>query len=472
MLSWIAASTAFLGLTTLYGGPSTADMGESVFSTWSLAHGDLTCFYPPRAPALTAPLYPLLSGAGAWLLRIGHAVPFPSVSQLGANCARAVSRLNQWSLTANATLPTLRLAYIVWPFLLAGLILVIRASGRGRTGWEPLLLFAVTATPCVIMCITDDFHPEDLLSMGLLLMGVAAFLKKKWTWAGVLLALAACAQQFALLVALPLIAIAPSRARMRLAITALLVSAFIDVPLMVANSGRAVRAILLGSSLAGNYVRSLGGTVLWETNLRGPLLFVISRVLPIVGVTVLAWWSSRRLGTRLLQPSPLMSLLATTLTVRLIFEENLFGYYFMAVAVSLIVLDVITGRFRGSTLVWIAIDALAFIPFTLGYRELGIGGQILFVLATLALSSLLAYVATRRFKWYKTAWCAFAAVVCEYRIWGIGHHVHTIPTWWWQVVLVPTALSLAVSALASLIRNPQNPIPVDALQESFTLRQH
>jgi hypothetical protein len=116
---------------------------------------------------------------------------------------------------------------------------------------------------------------------------------------------------------------------------AMSVSALIDVPLIVASSARGLRSILLGSSQVGSNVPSFGGTVLWETDLRGPLLFVISRVLPIAAVTALAWWASRRLGERLLESTPLMSLLASALAVRLVFEENLFGYYFMAVAVSL-----------------------------------------------------------------------------------------------------------------------------------------
>jgi hypothetical protein len=340
----------------------------------------------------------------------------------------------------------------VWPVLFAGLIVVLRASDRGRTGWEPLLLFAVAVTPCVLMCITYYFHPEDLLSMGLLLMGIAAFLKKKWIWAGALLGLAVCAQQFALLVAVPLLVIAPSRARLRFAAAAVSVSALIDIPLIVASSGRGLKTVLFGSSRVGSAAH--GGTVLWELDQRGPLLFVISRVLPIMVVAVLAWWASRRLGERMLEPTPLMSLLASALIVRLVFEENLFGYYFMAAAVSLIVLDVVAGRLRGTMIAWLVIVTLAFSPLYLGYRQMHFEGAVLFVLVTLALASLLIYAVTKRLKLYKTVWLAYAAAVCEFRIWGLSHYVYAIPTWWWQVSLVPTALALALSPLVTLLRKP------------------
>ena len=106
--------------------------------------------------------------------------------------------------------------------------------------------------------------------------------------------------------------------------------------------------------------------MLWEANLCGAVLFVISRVAPIVVLMALAWWVSRRRGARLLSPIPLISLVAASLIFRLIFEENLFGYYYMAVAVALLVLDVAVGRIRGPLLAWIALVTAAFDPVHLG----------------------------------------------------------------------------------------------------------
>ena len=46
VISWLGASVLFYGLIGLIGGPVEGDSSESVYSTWSIAHGDLACAYP------------------------------------------------------------------------------------------------------------------------------------------------------------------------------------------------------------------------------------------------------------------------------------------------------------------------------------------------------------------------------------------------------------------------------------------
>ena len=70
------------------------------------------------------------------------------------------------------------------------------------------------------------------------------------------------------------------------------------------------------------------------------------RVLPILVAMALAWWATRRLGRRVVNPIPLMSLIATSLSMRLVFEEGLFPYKFMALAVMLVVLAVVQRAVR------------------------------------------------------------------------------------------------------------------------------
>jgi hypothetical protein len=302
------------------------------------------------------------------------------------------------------------------------------------------------------MCITSFFHPQDLLAMGLILLGISAFLKKRWVGAGVLMALAVCTQQFALLVAVPLFVIARSRAKVSYVLAFIGISSLIDVPLIVASSGRGFRTVLLGSSRVGSSIRSFGGTVLWEADLKGPLLFTVSRLMPIIAAGALAWWTSRQLAGRLLEPSPLMSLLASALAFRLVFEENLFGYYFMATAVALVLLDVVCGHIRATTISWLVIVSLAFSPIYIGFSDTENYGPVPFVVITIAFVSLLLYAVMRRFPPYKTIWFSITAALCEYRIWGVSHAVFAIPEWCWQIVLAPTALALACSPLVSLIR--------------------
>jgi hypothetical protein len=198
--------------------------------------------------------------------------------------------------------------------------------------------------------------------MGLVLGGVACVRRGSWIWAGALLGLAVTSQQFALLVLAPLLVVAPANRRVRFASAAISAAAVIVLPMVAVSSGRALSAVLIGS---GNDP-SEGGTVLWELHLHGALLVGISRVLPIVLSMVLAAWALRRLGPAVRKPVPLMALLATSLSFRLVFEQNLFGYYFMALAVSLVLLDAVRGQIRGQLVAWIALLILAFDPVPWG----------------------------------------------------------------------------------------------------------
>jgi len=53
------------------------------------------------------------------------------------------------------------------------------------------------------------------------------------------------------------------------------------------------------------------------------LLLIESRILPIVLAVMLAWWATRRLGSSVLEPLPLVSLIATSLGLRLVFDQYL-----------------------------------------------------------------------------------------------------------------------------------------------------
>lgn len=466
-IGWLGASVVFYGLTTLLGGPTQGDASESVYSTWSIAHGDFACAYPHLGTyhfnnlanpfALAAPLYPLITGGAAALLRIGHDVAFPSRQQLGANCAHAFTDFFNWSVKSSAIWPTVRLSYLVWPALMIGTIALVRASGRGRRGWEPFAVLLVACTPTVLMCLTYFFHPEDLLAMGFILAGVAAGLRRRWFWCGALLVLACCAQPFALLVGAPLLVVAPGRDRVRYVSGAIVTTLIIDLPLIVATSGRAMRTILLGSSRVDIVNRSTGGTVLWETHLHGAVLFLISRVAPIALSMVLAWWAAKRLGPALLGPVPLMSLVASALVLRLVFEENLFGYYFMAISIALVLLEVVRGRFRGTVLAWLALVTVAFNPVHEGFFS-NLTGHTLDLydgLPIVVFAVFVAWVAMDaakgHFRPYKFICIVIVSLTCESRLWGLHHAIFTVPNWLWQVVLVPLALALAVWPLLTTI---------------------
>ena len=198
--------------------------------------------------------------------------------------------------------------------------------------------------------------------MGLALGGVACARRGSWVWAGALLGLAVTSQQFTLLVLAPFFVVAPTNRRLRFTGAAIGAAAVIVLPMVAVSSGRALGAILIGS---GN-TPSQGGTLLWELHLHGVLLVGCSRVLPIILAMVLASWTVRRLGPAVLEPVPLLALVATSLSFRLVFEQNLFGFYFMALAVALILLDAVRGHITEQLVAWLALLTLAFDPVPWG----------------------------------------------------------------------------------------------------------
>jgi hypothetical protein len=453
-LGWLGATAIFILFTRLLGGPSQADAGESVFTTWAIAHGHLSCAYPGGrvdGGLFIAPiLYPMLAGGIAALAKIGHDVPFPTQAQLGNHCTHAITAMTQWAIQSNATVTTVRIGYVGWFVLLAGVIALLRVSGRGRCGWEPTAVVLVACAPPIFMCYENVFHPQDLVAMGLILAGLACARRSWWIWAGVLLGLAVTSQQFALLALAPLLVLAPGIQRFRYAAAAVASMAVIIVPMIVITSGGALRAALFGSSqitLGANTNSSTGGTVLWETHWHGAPLFVLVRILPMVLAMTLAWWAGHRFGSATLETVPLITIIATSLIFRLVFEENIFGYYFMAVAVLVILLDVVRGRVRGYTLAWLGLVTLVFNPVPWSHEALH--QAIPVVIGAIGLLFVFFGVIRGQIRWYLVAWLALVVLTCEPLIWGltIGHQV--LPNSLWQVVLVSLAVWLAVGPLLS-----------------------
>jgi hypothetical protein len=359
---WLAASVLFLGVVSLLGGPTSGDGAQSFFSTWAIAHGDPACAYGNWGFSGIAPLYPLLSGAVSAATRIGHGVPFPSSTQLGPHCSAAVATLDRWYSQSGALTPTVRVGYLGWLVLIAGVVALLRASGRGRRGWEPIALVLIACCPPVFMCVQSYFHPEDLVAMGLALGGLASARRGWWLWSGALLGLAISTQQFALLVVAPLFVLAPRHQKIRFAASTIGAGALVMLPMIVLTSGRVVKSLSGTSATVSGSRGTAVTTVLSALHLHGFVLFTSSRLLPLALALALGWWAQRRLGSAASDPVVLMSLVATSFLLRLLFEVNLYGYYFMAATVALILLDVIGGRIRLSLIAWVALVTLAFPP--------------------------------------------------------------------------------------------------------------
>jgi hypothetical protein len=339
LASWLTATAIYFGMVALFGGPTWSDAVESLYPTWAIGHGSLACSYPPASSATSSfllqyqpvpavpPLWPLISGGLSALTGIGHAVPFPTQHALGASCTNGYVKMYRWSLDSRALSATLRLGYASWIALLAGFIGLLRAAGRGRSRWEAFGVVFLALVPIGWMPLLFEYHPQDVVALGLGLAGTACALRRKWLWAGVLVGLAITSQQFAILILAPLVIVAPGRDRWRLLISSAVSVVLVSLPFLVATSGRAIHAELSGTGDSP----TRGGTVLWDLLSRptefgstttAPLVF-ISRVLPIAVAVALAWLAHRRLGPRALEPIPLLSLIATSLSMRLVFEEDL-----------------------------------------------------------------------------------------------------------------------------------------------------
>jgi hypothetical protein len=359
--------------------------------------------------------------------------------------------MTHWSAEAKALNPTVRLGYLSWFALMAGVVALLRASGRGRCGWEPAILILLASTPFAVMPLLDDFHPQDLVAMGLALGGLACARRGWWIWAGLLLGSAVTAQQFALLVLAPLLMVAPPTRRIRFASAAIVAFALVVLPVTAMTSGHALGAVVLGS---GN-TPSIGGTVLWELHLNGVLLVVVSRILPILLAMALAGWAVRRLGSSVLEPVPLISLVATSVSFRLVLEQNLFGYYFMALAVSLLLCDAVHGRIRGPLVAWLALVVLAFDPAP---RIHVLSEYLPSALMVIVCCAILWGIRHDRMHWYLVAWAVVVALA--FASYPIGNYRYPLPTWLWQIVLVSTGVALAVKPLLSWKSDALDPNPM------------
>ena len=245
-LGWLVATVIFVGLVSAAGAVSPTDSPESTFTSLAIGHGQLACSYPPgnatSLPSLISPLYPLISGVVQALTGIGHAVRFPSSAALGPDCSTAMQHADLYG-----TVQMLRVGFLGWIALLAGVVSLLRACGRGRCLWEPATLLIVACLPSVILTLTEAFHPQDMLAMGLALGGLACAKRGSWMWAGILLGLAIASQQFALLVFAPLAVVVPRNRRIRFTGAAIVAAGFIIVPLAAITSGHALRWAVFGS---------------------------------------------------------------------------------------------------------------------------------------------------------------------------------------------------------------------------------
>jgi hypothetical protein len=297
------------------------------------------------------------------------------------------------------------------------------------------------------MCVEDTFHPEDLLAMGFALAAIAFALRNKWGLVGIVIALAFLSQQFAILVAAPLLVVAPATKRLVYASSAVGTVALVALPLLWLSSGRAGHTIFFGTGDTGG----IGGTVLWELGFHGGPLFTISRLAPIIFAVLIARWTVRRLGTSSLEPVPLLSIIAIALGLRLVFEQNIFGYYFMALAVSLVVLEVARGHIRRTLVAWLITVSAVYLSGATSLDVVGktwataLNALIPIIVTGFAVTLIISQILRHNLDWRIGLWLGMIAAVLF--AWDRTETLGSPPPWLWQVLFVPLGLGLAFTPL-------------------------
>ena len=449
-LGWLVSTTLYIAIVEFFYGPAVGDSPITTHPTWAIEHGQLTCAYPAHS-VTAAPVYPLLAGGITAIARIGHSVAFPAGSALGAHCAKAATAYGQWAHHSNAQNETLRIGFITWFVLMAGVIALLRTSGRGRCGWEPTALVALACLPPLWMPIGIFDHPQDILAMGLGICAMACARRDSWLWAGILIGLAILSQQFAILIAVPLLILAPPARRLRFLIGAAAIAVVISLPFIVASAGHTTHDVLLGSGATA----SDGGTLVAHLRLLGGALFVVSRICPVVISLVLSIYVVRRRGREAaFEPVAFVSLITLSLSMRLVFEASIYGYYFMALAVALVLLEVIRGFVRPAVVVWLVVVSLYCLTGTFSYAEFwrfGWQRHMQALLSPVAFSVavlLLAFTLARKGLCRDVLlWLAFVLGVLF--VWPTVYDPLSYPftTLDWQIVLVIPGVVLAASPL-------------------------
>ena len=157
-VGWLAATMIFMGLVQIVGGPTFHDSPESIYSTWAIAHGQLSCAYP-AGDSTFAPFHrTALPAALGWRRCVGpdrphRPVPIarcpllerhhrhgPLDSPLWCQCAHPLDRLPRLAGADGRS---------------GG---GARATGRGRCGWEPATVMFMACFPPVFI------DPDGVLS--------------------------------------------------------------------------------------------------------------------------------------------------------------------------------------------------------------------------------------------------------------------------------------------------------------------
>lgn len=396
----VAAAACYAGIVSVRHGPAPAgDTGPLTAVTTALSTGDLGAAAantslpnPPGYPLLASPLVAAFRstiGSPAWCSSDSRVAPpphpgpgLPEAGITASACGTAdPNAAPRWYRSQGL------LGVLAWLVLAAGALALLRAGGADTRGRTAGLLAFLAFLPSASSAIVQLYHPQDIVSLGLALGGLAQALRQRWVVAGLLFGVAILTKQFAVLLLLPAVASVPDRrAGTRLVIPAGLVFAAGLLPFLV-SAPHATIANFTGASGGGALA---GATVLTQLGATGGIASAIARDAPVVFAALVCVWARRRLGRTLGRPETLVALSLACVGSRLVFESVLFPYYLLATSVIFFLLDLVARRSPHRSLTWCAAAAF-FVALRPGSQTVDAIGTLL-----LAVTGVLAGVAGLR----------------------------------------------------------------------------
>jgi len=392
-----AATACYVGIVVVrHGPPSGGDTAPLTSVTTALADGDLHAAAsaaslpnPPGYPLLAAPFvaaFPSWVGSPDWCTPSARIHP----STVGRGSVGAVPagvvECDLPNASAAASLPHWYraqglLGVASWLVLAVGALALLRAARADSLAYQAGLLGFLAFLPAASSAIVQLYHPQDVVSLGLALAGLAQTLQRRWLVAGVLFGGAVLTKQFAVLLMLPAVVAAPDR-RSRLTLVGAAAAVFaVGILPFFAVDPRATLENLSGFSAGG---AAAGQTVLTLAGVRGTVASAVARDAPVVFAFAVCIWAARRPDLDAARPSTLVALGLVCTGSRLVFESVVFPYYLLAASVLVFLLDLVARRSPHWSLTWCAAAAF-FVAVQPGNRVVAALGTLVLAVAVVAL---------------------------------------------------------------------------------------
>jgi len=378
---YLFALGLFVGIVSLRGGPAVDDAFGVTRPAAALASGDLAAAarasilpQPPGYALLSAPFVaalPSVVGSPTWCDDQVPAV----VRALWKPCAVHEIAHQHWYRSQAL------LGLLAWVVLAVGAVWLLRAAGAGGGLAELVLVLGLAALPAASDGIVETFHPQDLVCTGLIAAGMAQALRRRWVLSGVAFGVALLCKQFALLALVPVLAVAPGwRSRVGMLGPVVAVVGAGVLPFYVVDPSGTLHT--LGAVDAQGVASLTTGTVLGLTHFSESAKLVVARDGPVLFASLLALWAWWRLRGQVVRPTTVVGLAAACLAGRLVFEVWFASYYLLATACTLVVLDLVAGRWPLWSFVWIALTAV--MEARAGGQPTGTASAVLALVAALA----------------------------------------------------------------------------------------